>query len=122
MCSTKGFASGDRRAASASWLRTTDGAVETNQNRLPGCVLSGRGQHAVPVQVRKLPLVGAPELALDLMHLNLASAPEREFRTQADLSHILDRDGIDLAKEDVQELASGPPALVPFAELGRLAA
>ena len=85
-------------------------------------MLSCGGQHAVRVQVRKLPLAGTPVLALDLMHFNLVPVPESELRAQADLSGILDRNGIDVAKEDVEELASGPPAFIPLTELGSLAA
>ena len=61
-------------------------------------------------------------LALDLMHFHLVTAPEREFRTQAELSHVLDRNGINAATQDMQKLASGPPAFVPLTKLGGLAA
>lgn len=85
-------------------------------------MLPSGGQHAVRVQVRKLPLAGSPVLALDLMHFNLVPVPESELRAQANLSDVLDRNGIDVAKQDVEELASGPPAFVPLTELGSLAA
>jgi hypothetical protein len=85
-------------------------------------VLSGGGQHTIRVQVRKLPLAGGPVLALDLMYFDLIPAPDGEFRTQADLSDVLDRNGIDVAEEDIEKLASGPSAFVPVTELGSLAA
>jgi hypothetical protein len=74
------------------------------------------------MQVRNPPLVGAPVLALNLVHFNLVPAPERELHAQAYLPDILNSHRIDLAKKDVEELASGPPALITLAELSSLTA
>lgn len=43
-------------------------------------MLPSGGQHAVRVQVRKLPFTGSPVLALDLMYVNLAPTADCEFR------------------------------------------
>ncbi|HCU97518.1 MAG TPA: hypothetical protein DHU96_34350 [Actinobacteria bacterium] len=82
-------------------------------------VLGGR-QQAVGLEYVQLPLVGFADLPLDLMNPDLVAAPYGELRAEADLTHVLNRHRVDVAEQNIQEVASGPAAFVTLTELGSL--
>jgi hypothetical protein len=56
------------------------------------------------------------------MNLNLVAALYGELRAVADLAHVLNRHRVDVAEQNIQEVASGPAAFVALTELGSLTA
>src|SRR5450755_2325544 len=83
-------------------------------------MMLGGCQHAVLMQNGEFPLVRIPMLALDLVNLGSALAPEGELSAQADLSDVLNRHRVNVAAQNVQELASSPPTFVAVAEFSSL--